>query len=80
MIKISVLYPNGEGKKFNINYSCETHMPLVSRLLGSALKAIEVDHGISGEQPGSPPPYLAIGHLFFESVEKFQTAFGKWNH
>ena len=26
--------------------------------------------------PGSPATYIAMGHLLFESVEAFQTAFG----
>ena len=49
---------------------------LVRRLLGAALKGAAVDQGIGGEEPGSPAPYLAIGHLLFESPEAFQTAFG----
>ena len=32
--------------------------------------------GISGEEPGSPAPYVATGHLLFDSVEAFQTSFG----
>jgi uncharacterized protein (TIGR02118 family) len=77
MIKLSVLYPNGAGKHFNIDYYCEMHIPLVSRLLGQSLKGVAVEHGISGEQPGSPPPYLAMGHLLFDSLEDFQSSFGK---
>jgi uncharacterized protein (TIGR02118 family) len=34
-----------------------------------------VDQGIGGFGPGSPAPYLAVGHLMFDSVEAFQTAF-----
>ena len=39
MTKVSVLYPNGANKKFDMDYYCNTHLPLVSRLLGDALKA-----------------------------------------
>jgi uncharacterized protein (TIGR02118 family) len=75
MIKISVLYPNNEGAKFDMAYYCQTHMPLVKRLLGAAVKGMAVDQGIGGFGPGTPAPYVAVGHLLFDSVEAFQTAF-----
>jgi uncharacterized protein (TIGR02118 family) len=75
MVKISVLYPNSEGAKFDMAYYCQTHMPLVKRLLGPAIKGMAVDHGIGGFGPGSSAPFVAAGHLLFESVEAFQTAF-----
>ncbi len=76
MIKVSVLYPNSEGCKFDIAYYCNTHMPMVKNKLGDACKGLAVDHGISGGAPGSRSTYVAAGHLFFESVEAFQAAFG----
>ncbi len=75
MIKVSVLYPNGEGSTFDITYYCEKHMPMVRQKLGAALKGVAVEHGLAGAAPGSPPPFLALGHLLFESLEAFQAAF-----
>jgi uncharacterized protein (TIGR02118 family) len=75
MIKVSVLYPNAEGKKFDMSYYLDRHMPMVQRLPGSALKGMSVEHGISGEKPGSPAPYIATGHLFFHSLETYQASF-----
>ena len=75
MIKVSVMYPNKEGSTFDMAYYCDTHMPLVRQKLGAALKGVAVEQGIAGPMPGSPPPYLALGHLWFESLEAFQTAF-----
>ena len=75
MIKISVLYPNGEGAKFDMSYYCHNHMPLVKRLLSPAIQGIAVDQGIGGFGPGSSAPFVAAGHLLFESVEAFQKAF-----
>ena len=75
MIKVSVLYPNSEGRTFDISYYCSKHMSLVAQLLGASLKGMNVDEGIGGQDPGASAPYLAIGHLLFESVEAFQTAF-----
>jgi uncharacterized protein (TIGR02118 family) len=75
MIKISVLYPNGEGHVFDMNYYLAKHIPLVRRLSGAALRKVEVEEGVGGLTEGSPPAYLAMGHLFFESVQAFQAAF-----
>jgi uncharacterized protein (TIGR02118 family) len=75
MIKVSVLYPNREGGKFDMAYYCNTHMPLVRRLLSPAIKGIAVEQGIAGMGPGSPAPFVAMGHLLFDSLEIFQTSF-----
>lgn len=76
MIKVSVLYPNEEGKNFNMDYYCEKHMPMVQEKLGSACKKVAVEEGLGGAEPGSAATYMAMGHLYFDSVEAFQTAFG----
>jgi uncharacterized protein (TIGR02118 family) len=76
MVKVSVMYPNHEGTKFDMTYYINRHIPMVRQLLGSALRRVSVEQGISGEEPGSPAPYVATGHLLFDSVEAFQTSFG----
>ena len=76
MIKVSVLYPNSAGSHFDMAYYCKTHMPMAQKLLSPALKGVAVDQGIGGGTPGSPAPYLAMGHLLFDSVDAFQAAFG----
>jgi uncharacterized protein (TIGR02118 family) len=74
MIKVSVFYPNEEGKKFDMDYYLNNHMPMVQEKLGAALKGGAVDQGLSGGGPGSPATYVAMGHLLFDSVEAFQRA------
>ena len=76
MVKVSVLYPNEEGKKFDMDYYLTMHIPLVRKLLGAACTKVEVDQGIAGGTPGSKAPYVAIGHLFFNTVEEFMSSFG----
>lgn len=76
MIKVSVLYGYSADCRFDMKYYCERHMPLVQQKLGSACKSIAVEQGIAGGGPGSPPEFVAMGHLYFESVEAFQYAFG----
>jgi uncharacterized protein (TIGR02118 family) len=41
-------------------------MTLVRELIGAKLKAIAVDQGIG--QPGSPAPFVAMGHLMFDTM------------
>ena len=74
MIKVTLLYPNGEGKKFDIDYYANKHMPLVKSLLGESVKIIAIDKGLANGVPNSPVPYLAIGYLYFDSISSFQKA------
>lgn len=71
MINVSVMYPSGEGKTFDMDYYLSTHFALVREVFGDALKNIRVDRGLSGPFPGSTPPYLVLCHLTFDSVESF---------
>jgi uncharacterized protein (TIGR02118 family) len=34
-----------------------------------------VEQGVAGGAPGAPPTYVAMGHLYFDSVGDFQAAF-----
>ena len=76
MIRVSVLYANDEGKKFDMAYYTDKHLRLVREKLGGALKGMTVDQGLGGGQPGSKPPYVAMVHMLFDSVDAFQGAFG----
>jgi uncharacterized protein (TIGR02118 family) len=76
MIKVSVFYPNEEGNKFDMDYYLNSHIPMLQEKLGAALKGGAVEQGLSGVEPGSPATYVAMGHLLFDSVEAFQSAFG----
>jgi uncharacterized protein (TIGR02118 family) len=75
MVKISVYYPNSAGVRFDINYYVNKHIPMVRQKIGPALKGVAVEQGIAGGTPGAPPPYVAVGHLAFDSVDAFQAAF-----
>jgi uncharacterized protein (TIGR02118 family) len=75
MIKVSVLYPAGDGKTFDMNYYCSSHMPMVQQK--TLCKSIAVEQGLAGAAPGAPPAYVAMGHLYFDSVDQFQEAFAR---
>jgi uncharacterized protein (TIGR02118 family) len=76
MIKVSVMYPNVSDGTFDIDYYCNTHFPMVEKLLGDALKSGTVDSGLAGGTNGEAPAFIAMGHMTFNSVEEFQESFG----
>lgn len=75
MIKVSVLYPNNPGVRFDLHYYCTQHMDIVRKCLGDACKGIAVDQGLASADPGSRAPFVAMGHLYFDSLESFQHSF-----
>jgi uncharacterized protein (TIGR02118 family) len=76
MIKVSVMYPNNPGARFDHAYYRDTHMPLVKARMGANCKYYTVDKGIAGGVPGAPATYVAMCHIFCDSLETFQAGFG----
>ena len=76
MIKVSVMYPNGKDVKFDADYYKNSHLPMISKAVGDALKGLELDLGIASRIPGELAPYVAIAHLKFDDVASFQASFG----
>jgi len=68
MIRVSVMYPKGEGATFDLAYYKSTHMPIVEKGMPGVVRT-EVDQAIDG-------PYLGVGHLYFESMDAMGAAFG----
>lgn len=76
MIRVSVFYPNTPGGKLDHQYFAGQHMDLVNKRLGPmGLIRTEVDRGLGGGAPDAPAPFIGVGHLYFNSLEQFQTAF-----
>ena len=77
MVRISILYPNQKGSRFDMAYYIEKHMPQSIRLLSAhpGFKGVSVEKGLEGADPGSEPAYVALCHFLFESVEAFMAAF-----
>ncbi|WP_372372378.1 EthD family reductase [Xanthomonas sp. NCPPB 1638] len=76
MIKVSVMYPNRKGARFDHSDYRDRHMPLVSARMGTACLRYTVDKGLPGGQPGSSPPFIGMCHIFCDSVETFNASFG----
>ena len=75
MIRVSVLYPQKEGTRFDHDYYARKHIAFVRETLGPfGLVRAEVDKGIAGGT-GEPPLFVAAAHLIFESLDQFQEAF-----
>jgi uncharacterized protein (TIGR02118 family) len=74
MIKVTVLYPAGDGKKFDMDYYTTKHIPMVKALFADALKRTAIDKGIAGGAPDSKAPFVVICYLYFDSVTAFQNA------
>ncbi|QNA88973.1 EthD family reductase [Massilia sp. Dwa41.01b] len=76
MIKVSVMYPNGPDARFDDTYYRDRHMPMVKELMGDSCKFYTVDRALPGGAPGANTPYIAMGHLYCDSLDAFQAGFG----
>jgi uncharacterized protein (TIGR02118 family) len=76
MIKVSVMYPNNPGARFDHAYYRDKHMPMVAAKMGARCKSYTVDKGLAGDAPETPATYVGMCHIFCDSVEDFQAGFG----
>ena len=74
MITLNVLYPNKDGAKFDMNYYLTSHIPMLKRAFGSALKGCIVEQGLGGRDPGTRAKFAVLCHLRFDSAESYQHA------
>ena len=63
MITLNVLYPNTDGAKFDMNYYLTSHIPMLKREFGSALKGCIVEQGLGGRAPGTKAEFAVLCHL-----------------
>lgn len=74
MFKVTILYPNGDDKTFDMDYYEKKHMPMVAGFLGKNLKYYEIDKGISGRTPTDKVPFVAIGYFYINDVAEYNKA------
>lgn len=67
MIRLSVLYPAGDGATFDHDYYRNNHVPLAVKTWG--LSGADIDRGLDG-------PYVAAVHFTFESTDAIAAAMG----
>ncbi|MEU6375424.1 EthD family reductase [Streptomyces sp. NPDC046909] len=75
MIKATIGYPFTEGARFDHDYYQNSHLPMVKATLSPRLRRLAVDRGLVGGEPGSNPPYIIVGHLYFDSLESMTEAY-----
>ena len=74
LIKVSVMYPNTPGARFDHAYYRDKHMPLLKARMGAACKSYTIDKGLAGGAPGTPATYVGMCHI--ADIESFQAGFG----
>jgi uncharacterized protein (TIGR02118 family) len=74
MIKVTFLYPNTPGSRFDADYYINVHMPMAIRLLEPALKGVSAEIGVSAAMPDQAPTYAAVAAFTFDSVQAFTDA------
>ncbi len=76
MIKVTVLYPNEEGKNFDFDYWSGTHMEIVHRLLDPmGLNRSELEKGVSAADPNAPAPFMAMATMYFNTADEVHEGF-----
>ncbi|MBN2061381.1 MAG: EthD family reductase [Deltaproteobacteria bacterium] len=71
MFKISVMYPNNEGARFDHDYYINSHIKLVEEhMTPFGLVKTEVDRGLPDED-GNRPLYICIGHMYFDKMDGY---------
>ena len=74
MIRISALYPNEAGSRFDADYYCNRHEPFAVGLL-KPFGLVETRSTIGvANIDGTPPAFWAISEMIFESRDRFDAA------
>ena len=71
---LTILYPNSEGVRWDVEYYRSHHMPLIMRLYGKeAIKRFELRKGSSG-QTGGVPAYIGTVNIYINDQKAFDAA------
>jgi uncharacterized protein (TIGR02118 family) len=75
---LTILYPNEDGVRWEVEKYRTGHMPLIMRLYGpEAIKRFELRQGESGQAPGSKPTYIGTVNIYINKQEAFDAAGAK---
>jgi uncharacterized protein (TIGR02118 family) len=74
---LTILYPNQEGVRWDVDYYVKHHMPLIMRLYGRrAIKRFELRKG-DAAQMGGPPKYIGSINIYIQNQKAFDAAGAK---
>lgn len=72
MIRITVSYPNAEGKRFDHSYYQANHRQLLmARLAPHGLQRVEMDRALA-DGAGGKPAVVACAHMVFDDLAGFK--------
>jgi uncharacterized protein (TIGR02118 family) len=72
---LTILYPNSEGVRWDVEYYRTHHMPLIMKLYGKdAIKRFELRKGAAGQAPGSRPAYIGSVNIYINDQGAFDAA------
>ena len=80
MIKVSVMYPNRPGVRFDHDYYRTKHLPLIKSRMGAALKYYTIDRVLMDGEGKPLGAYVAMCHLLCDSLDEYQSSFGPHAH
>ena len=75
MIKLSVLFPYDQGKRFDMPYYYNKHIPLLKQLMGPRCLTMAVEQGIAGAATGTKAAYLMMNHFYFRTLNDFHSSY-----
>jgi len=71
---LTILYPNSEGVRWDVEYYRTHHMPLIMKLYGKeAIKRFELRKGATG-QTGGAPAYIGSVNIYINDQAAFDAA------
>jgi uncharacterized protein (TIGR02118 family) len=76
MIKLSVMYPYLADARFDHDYYRDVHLPMLKDRMGGHLLYYTIEKGLGGVEPGTPPAFIALCHLYCASVEALMAGVG----
>ena len=71
---LTILYPNSDGVRWDVDYYRTHHMPLIMKLYGTAaIKRFELRKSDSGQQGGAPG-YIGTVNIYINDQKAFDAA------
>ena len=65
-------HSNAPDARFDMKYYVTHHMPMVRDKCAPECRSIAAESGVAGGDPSTQAPYIAVGHLTFDSVAAYQ--------
>jgi len=72
---LTILYPNSDGVRWDVDYYKKGHMPLIMKLYGEkAIKRFELRKGDAGMAPNSKPDFIGTVNIYINDQAAFDAA------